>query len=104
MGVRGHAPKILIEPPKPVAPLLAFGSPPSDILPALASPPDEPTMLYHGIQKDGCVSTVAFAAVFRRHNELLRVQRPNDPSSATRPTRAFDCNLDAMAGFAAAHG
>ena len=28
---------------------------------------------------------------------------PNDPSSATRPTRAFDCNLDAMAGFAAAH-
>ena len=29
---------------------------------------------------------------------------PNDPSSATRPTRAHDCNLDAMAGFAAAHG
>ena len=29
---------------------------------------------------------------------------PNDPSSATRPTRAFACNLDAMAGFAAAHG
>src|SRR5207253_9779505 len=23
---------------------------------------------------------------------------PNDPSSATRPTRAFDCNRDAMAG------
>jgi len=39
-----------------------------------------------------------------------RLQNPNDakwsndPSSATRPTRAFDCNLDAMAGFAAAHG
>ena len=31
-------------------------------------------------------------------------RRPNDPSSATRPTRACDCNLDAMAGFAAAHG
>jgi len=28
----------------------------------------------------------------------------NDPSSATRPTRAHDCNLDAMAGFAAARG
>ena len=28
----------------------------------------------------------------------------NDPSSATRPTRALDCNRDAMAGFAAAHG
>ena len=28
----------------------------------------------------------------------------NDPSSATRPTRRFDCNSDAMAGFAAAHG
>ncbi len=27
---------------------------------------------------------------------------PNDP--ATRPARAFDCNLDEMAGFAAAHG
>src|SRR5258708_1136255 len=34
----------------------------------------------------------------------LLVVRSNDPSSATRPTRAFDCNLDAMAGFAAAHG
>ena len=29
-------------------------------------------------------------------------KRPNDPI-ATRPARAFDCNLDAMAGFAAAH-
>ena len=27
------------------------------------------------------------------------VQRPNDPSSATRPTRACDCNRDAMAGL-----
>ena len=27
----------------------------------------------------------------------------NDPSSATRPTGGVDCNLDAMAGFAAAH-
>jgi hypothetical protein len=29
---------------------------------------------------------------------------PNDPSSATRPTRAFDCNLDAMAGLDAMKG
>jgi hypothetical protein len=29
---------------------------------------------------------------------------PNDPNSATRPTRAFDCNLDARAGFAAVLG
>ena len=28
----------------------------------------------------------------------------NDPSSATRPTRAFACNQSAMAGFAAAYG
>jgi len=34
----------------------------------------------------------------------LRVITPNEVSSATRPTRAFHCNLDAMAGFAAAHG
>src|SRR5882724_10402819 len=33
-----------------------------------------------------------------------RVLPPNDPSSATRPTRAHDCNLGVMAGFAAAHG
>ena len=31
-------------------------------------------------------------------------QTPNDPSSATRPARASDCNREAMAGFAAAHG
>ena len=29
---------------------------------------------------------------------------PNDPSSATRPAGRLDCNRDAMAGFAAAHG
>jgi hypothetical protein len=34
----------------------------------------------------------------------MRSMPPNDPSSATRPTRALDCNRDAMAGFAAAHG
>ena len=34
----------------------------------------------------------------------IELQWPNDPSSATRPTKAFACNLDAMAGFAAAHG
>ncbi len=27
-----------------------------------------------------------------------------DPSSATRPARRVDCNLDALAGFAAANG
>ena len=31
-------------------------------------------------------------------------KRPNDPSSATRPTGRVDGNSDAMAGFAAAHG
>ena len=30
--------------------------------------------------------------------------RPNDPSSATLPAGRHDCNSDAMAGFAAAHG
>ena len=33
-----------------------------------------------------------------------RVKRPNDPSSATRRTGRNDCNHDAPAGFAAAHG
>ena len=35
---------------------------------------------------------------------LHHARMSNDPSSATRPMRAFDCNRDAMAGFAAAHG
>ena len=35
---------------------------------------------------------------------IRTLEMPNDPSSATRPTRRVDCNLDAMAGFAAAHG
>ena len=30
--------------------------------------------------------------------------RHNDPSSATRPAGRHDCNRDAQAGFAAAHG
>ena len=29
---------------------------------------------------------------------LMRALPPNDPSSAARPTRASDCNRDAMAG------
>src|SRR6266516_1029291 len=33
-----------------------------------------------------------------------RGHRSNDPSSATRPTGHRDCNRDALAGFAAAHG
>ena len=43
-----------------------------------------------------------------RRKELERQEAlarcSNDPSSATRPTRMHDCNRDAMAGFAAAHG
>ncbi len=35
---------------------------------------------------------------------LTELSHINDSSSATRPTRAFDCNRDAMAGFAAAYG
>ena len=38
-----------------------------------------------------------------RHVWYARKQA-NDPSSATRPTGRTDCNSDAMAGFAAAHG
>ena len=42
--------------------------------------------------------------IFEATYEAVDVVPPNDPSSATRPTRACDCNRDAMAGFAAAHG
>jgi len=37
-------------------------------------------------------------------NSYERANRPNDPSSATRRTGRTDCNRDAPAGFAAAHG
>ena len=35
---------------------------------------------------------------------MRRALPPNDPSSATRRTGRNDCNHDAPAGFAAAHG
>jgi hypothetical protein len=34
----------------------------------------------------------------------INSMQANDPSSATRPAGRHDCNRDAMAGFAAAHG
>ena len=48
-----------------------------------------------------CLS-IACAAV--TSGDMVCALPPNDPSSATRPTRASDCNREAMAGFAAAHG
>jgi hypothetical protein len=39
-----------------------------------------------------------------RCDEPVHRRAPNDPSSATRPAGRHDCNSDAMAGFAAAHG
>ena len=45
-----------------------------------------------------------FLKLFRCGHNAERVMPPNDPSSATRPARASDCNREAMAGFAAAHG
>jgi len=38
------------------------------------------------------------------HGDIWHPMPPNDPSSATRPAGRHDCNSDAMAGFAAAHG
>ena len=49
------------------------------------------------------LQTAPMQSVVTVANTCMRMT-PNVPSSATRPTRALDCNLDAMAGFAAAHG
>src|SRR6266567_5280647 len=38
-----------------------------------------------------------------RRSRASRANAAERSSSATRHTRAFDCNLDAMTGFAAAH-
>ena len=46
---------------------------------------------------------VLLVEILERYHGMC-AETPNDPSSATRPTRALDCNRDAMAGFAAAHG
>ena len=43
---------------------------------------------------------IAFIVLF----VLTCVMPPNDPSSATRRTGRNNCNRDAPAGFAAAHG
>lgn len=40
----------------------------------------------------------------RRNTRQAEKYLPNDPSSAIRRTGAKDCNRDASAGFAAAHG
>ena len=45
---------------------------------------------------------IPIAAVRSQVNAFMVT--PNDPSSATRRTGRDDCNRDAPAGFAAAHG
>jgi hypothetical protein len=59
-----------------------------------------PTERKHGVRTGRDFDLFDSCDVFHKRVILT----PNDSSSATRPTRAFDCNLDAMAGFAAAHG
>ena len=56
-----------------------------------------------------CSATMIMAAIACSHwarldGASIAFMTPNDSSSATRPTGGVDCNLDAMAGFAAAHG
>ena len=46
---------------------------------------------------------VAVEELLQRRKQLA-AEWPNDPSSATRRTGRVDCNRDALAGFAAAHG
>ena len=54
---------------------------------------------------DWAEGAVEYAASANAALELHDDAKPsNDPSSATRPTGRVDCNSDAMAGFAAAHG
>ena len=61
---------------------------------------------YCSVTQDGASLALGYYLSPRRGFQFARYARksPNDPSSATRPARAFACNLDAMAGFAAAHG
>ena len=65
-------------------------------LPAIRVKPLEPGTCFHALVALG----LELGGVILDCN----AETPNDPSSATRPTRVFDCNLDAKAGFAAAHG
>ena len=52
--------------------------------------------------KDGCDFLNEFLKL--RVLGVHSARTPNDPSTATRPSGRHDCNSDAMAGFAAAHG
>ncbi len=67
---------------------------------------NEPNLRTYRVLCRACVHhPVKVVNVFLECFHIVRVSmRSNDPSSATRPTRALDCNLDAMAGLAAAHG
>ena len=56
------------------------------------------------IPMDGCMNLAATVNVVLYDRMCKARATPNDPSSATRPTRACACNRDAMAGFAAAPG
>src|SRR2546427_5570912 len=61
-----------------------------------------------GCQTFVCALSLPQAKTMQVTNNILGVtlfmvlDDANDPNSATRLTGAFDCNLDAMAGFAAA--
>ena len=63
---------------------------------------DEATQLR--LDADTLEELAEMLATLATGHKLTMAKPPNDPSSATRPTRALDCNRDAMAGFAAAHG
>jgi len=62
-----------------------------------------PAPLTMSRKRYGTTAPTSKAAINTMRAIFMRMT-PNDPSSATRPTKAHDCNLDAMAGFAAAHG
>ena len=58
-------------------------------------------VMHVSLDAEGCVGPCLHKRVARVE---ITLAPPNDPSSATRPTRALDCNRDARAEFAAAHG
>ena len=53
---------------------------------------------------DGVLGEATTISIWRIRLGWWRASRPNDPSSATRRAGRNDCNRDALAGFAAAHG
>jgi len=71
---------------------------------ASTTAPTKPNVKRASTMNSSLVTKASSSMRFFERFITVSAARPNDPSSATRRTGRYDCNRDAPAGFAAAHG